>query len=697
MSLPPVTVTTPDSERVTLCRRDRSAVRPLDAAFTSGRRPGPGAEHVGLGERLAHRDVDRPEQVGDVVGGALRVVDRPVVVGVGGADVGELEPAVVGRAATAPRTRCACPSAPGTTTAMSLRTLSHGTVMWMPLAGRMLSGSLPSSRARTSSLHTPVALTTARARTSMRRPSASTTAPGRPVAVAQQLDDLGVVGHHGAVVERRGAQDREREAGVVGGGVVVEVGAGQPLLGQRRHVGHGLRLLEALVELADAGAAGEVVHPHRAAERPGHLRVDQAVLREDRDEERQEPHEVRGVAAQPLPLAQGLVDEADVAVLQVAQAAVHELRALRRRAAGEVVALDQRGAQAAAGGVEGHPGAGDAAADHEHVERLGAQLLQRRGAVERTLRHQVNRSRRLRRSNRRRPSDALGAGPLDPAVALANTESSRVVSTWPSGHGPGVGLGHRPPLLEGRATRPAPELVGRHGGDATAPRSGRSRSITAEARARSIRRGRRRAARRAGTAPCDRSRAPPDRRWASSQATISLTCPPRELHAVTDVRGAGRRCATVAVVGTAVTAKAVNTKIAARTARRRPSGRARTSQGTPADSSAASSTGGLPSSVLGMAGGGPAARSYSSRWTGSDSTAHAAFSSCMLASAASRSSGRAPRPAIGVEAPRLAPGTPRGAGVGRRRGVDPQHVVERHPRTVRRGRPVRRAQPVAEA
>ena len=43
---------------------------------------------------------------------------------------------------------------------MSLRTLSHGTVMWMPLAGRMESGWVPSSRARTSSAHTPAAFTT---------------------------------------------------------------------------------------------------------------------------------------------------------------------------------------------------------------------------------------------------------------------------------------------------------------------------------------------------------------------------------------------------------------------------------------------------------------------------------------------------------------------------------------------------------
>ena len=53
-----------------------------------------------------------------------------------------------------------------------------------------------------------------------------------------------------------------------------------------------------------------------------------------------------------------------------------QLRALRRRARGEVVALDERGAQAPGGGVEGHAGAGDAAADHEHVERARrAELL----------------------------------------------------------------------------------------------------------------------------------------------------------------------------------------------------------------------------------------------------------------------------------------------------------------------------------
>ena len=69
-------------------------------------------------------------------------------------------------------------------------------------------------------------------------------------------------------------------------------------------------------------------------------------------QERQHLDEVRRVAAQPLALGERLVDEADVALLQVAQAAVDQLRGLRRRARGEVVALDERGAQPAGGGVE---------------------------------------------------------------------------------------------------------------------------------------------------------------------------------------------------------------------------------------------------------------------------------------------------------------------------------------------------------
>ncbi len=198
----------------------------------------------------------------------------------------------------------------------------------------------------------------------------------------EQLDHVGVIGHDGTVLEGGGADEREGETGVVGGGVVVEVGAGQSLLGERGHVRHGFGLLEALVELADAGAAREVVHPHGTAEGARHLRVDQSVLGEDRDEEGQQAHEVRSVVAQPLPLPQGLVDESDVAVLEIAESSVHQLRALGRRAAGEVVPFDEGGAQPSRGRVEGHPGARDATPDDEQVEGGVLQLLQRAGTVE---------------------------------------------------------------------------------------------------------------------------------------------------------------------------------------------------------------------------------------------------------------------------------------------------------------------------
>ena len=97
----------------------------------------------------------------------------------------------------------------------------------------------------------------------------------------------------------------------------------------------------------------------------------------------QQLHEVRGVPAQPLALVQRLVHETHVALLQVAQAAVHQLRALRGRPAGEVGGLDERRPQAARGGVEGDAGTGDAAADDEHVEAFGGQPVEHRASGER--------------------------------------------------------------------------------------------------------------------------------------------------------------------------------------------------------------------------------------------------------------------------------------------------------------------------
>ena len=89
VSLPPVTVTTPLADVCTECRRERSAVRSLLAARDERAQAGPRAEDVGLGDRRGDRAVDRAQEVRDVVGRDLRIVDRSVVVGVGRADVGE--------------------------------------------------------------------------------------------------------------------------------------------------------------------------------------------------------------------------------------------------------------------------------------------------------------------------------------------------------------------------------------------------------------------------------------------------------------------------------------------------------------------------------------------------------------------------------------------------------------------------------
>ena len=83
-------------------------------------------------------------------------------------------------------------------------------------------------------------------------------------------------------------------------------------------------------------------------------------------------HEVRGQRAeQQVALGESLVHQREVEHLQVAQAAVHELRGAGRGPGSPVLHLDDRRAQPARRGVEGDAGAGDASADHEHVDPGG--------------------------------------------------------------------------------------------------------------------------------------------------------------------------------------------------------------------------------------------------------------------------------------------------------------------------------------
>jgi hypothetical protein len=97
---------------------------------------------------------------------------------------------------------------------------------------------------------------------------------------------------------------------------------------------------------------------------------------------------------QPPALEARLEDEIEVAVLEVAQPAVHESRRTARGAAREVVALDQRDRETAQGGVASDADPRDAATDHEDIESArgegfdgAAALDERVGAGDDRVRH----------------------------------------------------------------------------------------------------------------------------------------------------------------------------------------------------------------------------------------------------------------------------------------------------------------------
>ena len=227
----------------------------------------------------------------------------------------------------------------------------------------------------------------------MRRHRASTRAPfTRPPGPVVSSVAGHVIGHHRPVVEGGRPEQVEGQPGVVGPGIPVEE-AGHQLVGpERGHVGQGLFPGDPLVAAADAHAAGEVVEPQGGAVDPGHAPVDHPVPAEERDEEGERGDQVGRVVEEPLALGQVLVDQAVLVLLQVAEPAVDHLGRLGGGARGEVVALDQGGPQAPAGGVEGHAGPGDPPADHQHVERLGGQAFESLVPVEPSRRGRVGRA-----------------------------------------------------------------------------------------------------------------------------------------------------------------------------------------------------------------------------------------------------------------------------------------------------------------
>ena len=295
------------------------------------------------------------------------------------------------------------PSPAGTMqAALPIGRSAASTTKWVPRLGAIRGTSSSSTTSgRIESAQTPVALTTWSARTSIRSPESPSTkaTPAAPPLPAGDLDHLGAVQHHRAVAFGL-AEHGQHQPHVVGLAVVEEVGVVRVARGERRDqpqhlvvvdramavrgppllVLAGLRAVFipflALLPAAAAGAGGRhhVVHVQPEAD----LAVP-PLLAERGDQERGRVDEVRRQVDEQLALQQRLAHQSQVEVLQVTEAAVDHLRGAARGADGVVVALQQGDRVAARGGVQGHPGAGDAAADHDDLEVGARDRLDRRG------------------------------------------------------------------------------------------------------------------------------------------------------------------------------------------------------------------------------------------------------------------------------------------------------------------------------
>ena len=166
----------------------------------------------------------------------------------------------------------------------------------------------------------------------------------RARAVLHQADHLAAVRHHRA--EPLGlAEDGQHEAGVVGLAVVEEIGGRRLARGERWQEALDLLALDhvvavgaPLLERGRVAAAPQARQPHALGGhhvvhvQPHARQAVGAVALEGGYEELERPHQVRGEVHEQGALEQRLPDKAEIEVLEVAEAAVHELRRAARGA-----------------------------------------------------------------------------------------------------------------------------------------------------------------------------------------------------------------------------------------------------------------------------------------------------------------------------------------------------------------------------
>ena len=161
------------------------------------------------------------------------------------------------------------------------------------------------------------------------------------------------------------------------------------------------------------------------------------------------------VLPQEPPLLERLHHQRDVALLEVAHAAVHELGGAARRALAEIALLEQQHVVAARGRVDGHAHAGGAAADDHHVPGLGAGRAARPSISARFMVHalgsqpfdrsraSVQRARSLARPARAASSARTGAPPATGSAISSRLFQKPTAEAGQVGGAEGRRLRHR--------------------------------------------------------------------------------------------------------------------------------------------------------------------------------------------------------------------------------------------------------------
>ena len=194
--------------------------------------------------------------------------------------------------------------------------------------------------------------------------------------VFDETGDGGVVEQTGPLLDG-GLRQVDQQAAVVELSVVIEDAAAQAVLGERGDAFEDLIAREQLGSAEAVLARQQIIdfQPH-----PVERSLPPEVIRHDK---RQIADEMRRVLKQEPTLLQGLDHQGHVALLEIPDAAMHQLRRPARGPLAKVALLEQRHAVPACRGIDGNADTRGSAADHDQIPRLMpvANRAQRRRAV----------------------------------------------------------------------------------------------------------------------------------------------------------------------------------------------------------------------------------------------------------------------------------------------------------------------------